>query len=173
MGVPDVLGRTWFWKDDLHVVKRLYYTRLFAGKPGFIAMDLLPAFIATNGMVADELIVTGAMPVLMQEIYYIIEERGPIAIRQLKTLLGEDACKASAKILIDLETKFIITKTAITGRERGTYGYVWDLVERWFPAVLQAADQLGSKAAHDLIRVRLQGFGLSNEATFTKKVLHW
>jgi len=40
MGIADVLGVTWFWKDDLHTAQRLYYTRLFAGRPGFISLAL-------------------------------------------------------------------------------------------------------------------------------------
>lgn len=68
MGIPDVLGVTWFWKDDLHTQRRLYYTRLFAGRPGFVSLELLPTFIATNGEVADELIHFGRLPVTTREI---------------------------------------------------------------------------------------------------------
>ena len=173
MGLPDVLGRTWFWKDDLHIDRRIYYTRLFSGKPGFIALDLLPAFIATNGAVADELMLTGAMPANAQEIYRNIEDRGPISTRHLKALLGEDTRKAAANILIDLENKFIVTKTQITGRERGTYGYVWDLAERWMPDAFTAADCLGRKASAEQIKTRLTAFGITDIASSTKRVLRW
>ena len=172
MGRHDVLGHTWFWKDDLHAQKRIYYCRVFGGKPGFISFGLLPAFIATNGETVDELTTYGVMPVTTENIYRIIEQRGPIPIRELKSLLGPDARKASASVLIDLERKFIITKTGISGRERATYGYIWDLAERWIPDAFEAADALGVKSAREVIRTRLAELGVTDEP-FTTRILHW
>src|ERR671923_2685949 len=42
----SVLGRTWFWKDDLHLERRLYYGKIIRGQPSFIAPDYLPDFVA-------------------------------------------------------------------------------------------------------------------------------
>ena len=173
MGRRDVLGHTWFWKDDLHAQKRIYYCRVFGGRPGFISFAFLPAFIATNGEAVDELITYGAMPVRTQNIHRIIEQRGPISIKELKALLGPDARKASASALIDLERKFIIAKTGITGRERATYGYIWDLAERWIPDAFEAADALGVKAARGVLKSRLTELGVTPDACFTKRILQW
>lgn len=173
MGIPGVIGHTWFWKDDLHTEQRLYYTRLFAGVPGFIACDLLPAFIATNGAAADELLLTGGMSVEARAIYRIIEERGPIPIKQLKALLAGETKQAATRALIELECRFIITKTGITGRERGTYGYIWDLAERWLPDAFPAADRLGRKAARALILERLGALGVPTDERFLARVLRW
>ena len=169
----DVLGATWFWKDDLHVDRRLYYTRLFAGKPGFIAMDFLPAFIATNGQVADELILCGHMPAATQEIYRIVEERGPISTRRLKKLLGPETRRAAAAALIDLERRFIITKTAITGRTLSTYSYVWDLAERWIPDAFAESDRLRARAAARRIADNLGRIGVNLDRDFAARVLGW
>ncbi len=173
MGRPDVLGVTWFWKDDLHTQKRLYYTRLFAGRPGFIALSLLPTFIATNGEVADELIHYGRLPAATCEILHMIEERGPISTRKLKALLTPEARKAGATALIDLERRFIITKTAITGREMGTYGYVWDLAERWMPEAFSAADRLKRKDARAAVLSLLGAAGVDPQPLFLTRVLRW
>ncbi|HEY3376930.1 MAG TPA: hypothetical protein VGL77_05485 [Armatimonadota bacterium] len=164
---------TWFWKDDLHAEKRLYYTRVFAGQPGFLSYALLPAVIATNGAVVDELLFTGALSVEAQEIYHAIDVHGPIGIKDLKRLLTADAKRIANRVLIDLERRFIITKTGITGRERGTYGYIWDLVERWIPDMLLAADRLGSAAAADLLRGHLADFGIPFDSPFYAKALGW
>ncbi len=173
MGRADVLGATWFWKDDLHTQKRLYYTRLFAGRPGFLAYSALPAFIATNGEVADELIHFGLLPVNTREILRIIEECGPISTRRLKKLLTPEACRACTMALIDLEQRFIITKTEITGRELATYSYVWDLAERWVPEAFVAADRLKRKEARAEILDRLRAIGVDPNADFLKRVLRW
>src|SRR5258708_19439063 len=41
----SVLDRTWSWKHDLHFAQKLYYGKIIAGQPSFLAPDLLPAFI--------------------------------------------------------------------------------------------------------------------------------
>jgi hypothetical protein len=169
MGKPHALWDAWFWKDDLHIAKRLYYTRLFAGRPGFIALDWLPVFIAANGAAADELILTGALPVETVALYRLIEERGPISIRDIGRVLG----KGQQAGLWELERRFIVTKTGISGRERGTYGYIWDLAERWLPDAFTAADRLREPAARTRIRDHLVALGVPVDARLRQRVLRW
>ncbi len=173
MGTPDALWQAWFWKDDLHVAKRLYYTRLFAGRPGFLTLDWLPAFIAANGAAADELIHEGALPMATVALYHLIEERGPISIRDINRALGKEARGSTNAGLWELERRFIVTKTGLSGRERGTYGYIWDLAERWLPDAFTAADRLRRPAALAHIRTRLADLGVPIDAKLAKRVLRW
>ncbi len=168
-GARDV----WFWKDDLHAEKRLYYTRVFGGEPGFISMQMLPAFVATNGATVDELLYDGLLSVEAQQIHRIIEEYGPIPIRDLKKMLGPDTKRAATRVLHELDRHFIITKSGITGRTRGTYGYIWDLTERWMPDVLAAADRLGRAKAMQMIREHLVALGVPPDSRFYENVLRW
>lgn len=163
----------WFWKDDLHVEKRLYYTRVFGGRPGFISLTLLPALIATNGRAADELLFNGLLSPEARQIYQTIESQGPIPSRELKRLLTPDTERAANRVLHDLERQFIITKTGITGRTRGTYGYIWDLLERWAPDLLVAADRLGHMTATAMIREHLAAFNVPPDSPFYARVLGW
>ena len=160
MGVETALGRTWFWKDDLHIQKRLYYTRLFFNKPGYISIEFLPAFIATNGQVADELMIMGRMPLAQQTIYEFIDAEGPISTRDLKRKLTEDVKRQSAFALIALERLFIATKVDITGRTMQTYSYVWDLAEKWVPWAFEEADKLGRARAKAKILDKLDSNGI-------------
>jgi hypothetical protein len=171
--VPPGASDPWFWKDDLHVEKRIYYTRVFKGEPGFLSLEMLPAFIATNGMVVDELLYCGAMTPEAQQVYAAIEAQGPIPIRELKRMLTPDAARSVDRELHALERRFIITKTAISGRTRHTYGYVWDLVERWMPEMLAAADRMGHTKARAVIRKHLAVFGISVASPFYGRVLGW
>lgn len=164
---------TWFWKDDLHVEKRIYYTRVIGGQPGFVSCSLLPVLMATNGAVADEMIFSGAMSSETQSIYHAIEAHGPIPIRELKRMLTPDAKRGADRVLIELERKFLITKTGITGRTRGTYGYIWDLVERWTPELLSAAGRLGRNPAEATLREHLAAFGVQPDSPFYTKLLGW
>lgn len=173
MAKPDALWHCWWWKDDLHVQQRLYYTRLFAGRPSFISLKFLPAFIAVNGAAADELILLGRIPVETQRIYRLIEEHGPIASRQLKKLLPPEARKSATKALWELERRFIITKTEITGRQLATYSYVWDLAERWLPEAFTAADRLRAAAAKEQITAHLIACGVMPDPKMLTRVLRW
>ena len=169
----SVLGEVWFWKDDLHIQKRLWYTRLFGGRPGFISLEFLPAFIATNGQVADELIMMGKLSVQTREIYETIEREGPISSKDLRRAISADARRKSASALIDLERKFILTKTDITGRTRETYSYVWDLAERWMPEVFEASDRLGAEAAAGKIVAKLNENGIPPTPDYLKRAFGW
>lgn len=171
--VPAGVSDPWFWKDDLHAEKRLYYTRVFGGQPGYISNAVLPVFVATNGAVFDELVFEGLVTPEMEQIYRLIEASGPIPIRDLKKLLTPDANRAANRILIELDRVFLITKTGITGRTRGTYGFIWDLTERWMPDVLQSADRLGRKQAAATLRDHLSTLGIPPDSTFYAKVLGW
>lgn len=163
----------WFWKDDLHAEKRLYYTRVFGGDPGFLSMQMLPAFVATNGATIDELAYEGLLSVEAQQIYRAIEDNGPIPIRDLKRMLTPEARRATDRVLHDLDRRFIISKTGITGRTRHSYGYIWDLTERWIPDVLEAADRLGRTRATEIIRAHLAAFGIPPDSPFYARVLGW
>lgn len=167
--VPD----PWFWKDDLHAEKRIYYTRVFGGQPGYLSYSILPALIAANGAVVDELLYEGLLTVEAQQLYAIIEEYGPVPIKELKRMLTPDAKRAATKNLHDLERRFIITKTGITGRTMGTYGYIWDLLERWAPELLTAADSVGRECGMIRIREHLAQYGIAAESPFYQKVLGW
>jgi hypothetical protein len=171
--VDPAVPHPWFWKDDLHVERRLYYTRVFGNRPGYVSNELLPVLVATNGAVADELIMRGALTVRAQMIYGIIEQHGPIPTKDLKRLLTPDDRRTADTALHDLDRRFIITKTGITGRTLGTYSYVWDLVERWMPDVLAAADRLGRQTAMEVMREHLASFGITGDSPFTRKVLGW
>lgn len=174
MGTLDVNTiDPWFWKDDLHIEKLVYYTRVFGGQPGFVSYKLLPAFIATNGATADELQFQGMLSPDAQQIYRAIEAHGPVPIKTLKQQLMPQTKSASTRILHDLERKFIITKSGITGRTRGTYGYIWDLVERWIPETLIDADRLSQATAISIIRDHLAKFKVQSDSPFYLRVLGW
>lgn len=168
-----VLGDVWFWKDDLHIQKRLWYTRLFGGKAGFISLEFLPAFIATNGQVADEMMMMGRMSLAAREIYELVERSGPISAKDFRRALSPEANRRSDSVLIDLEQKFILTKVEITGRTRETYSYVWDLAERWMPDAFEAADRIGAEEAARRIVRKLRDNGIPASAEILAKIFKW
>jgi hypothetical protein len=171
--IPAGVDDPWFWKDGLHAQRRLYYTWEFGGQPGFLSNEMLPVLIATNGAVFDELACDGLVSPEVRQTYDVIQGEGPVPIRELRRALGPDAKRTCNRVLHYLDSKFIVTKTGISGRIRGTYGYIWDLVERWVPEALAEADKLGRKQAIEMLREHLTAFGIEPESGFYQRVLGW
>lgn len=169
---PNAPG-TWFWKDDLHIERHIYYTRVFGGQPGFLSFEMLPVLIATNGAVIDELRFNGLLQPEMGLIYEAVDTNGPIGTKELKRLLPSGAAQAASRVLIELDRKFLVTKTGLTGRTRGTYSYIWDTTERWIPDQLAAADKLGRKQAVATLHEHLSAFNIPPDSPFYPRVLGW
>ena len=171
-GSPDsVLGSIWFWKDDLHVQRRLYYTRLFGRQPGFISNAWLPLCIAAFGEVADELIFAGRITHAAREAYEMLERDGPLPSRALRERLSPDSRHRSDTALAELERMFILTKVGLTGRERGTYGYILDLAERWAPAAFTAAGGIRREDALERFLDQVRAWGVEPDAVFLRRLL--
>ena len=167
LGMIDV----WFWKDDLHAERRLFYTRLFGGKPGFVSMSLLPVMVAAYGRVFDEMLYRGELPCEAVDIYRMIEQEGPIGIKPLKAMLAHIPHATIDKYLQLLDRKLLITKCGITGRTRGTYGFIWDTTEHWMPEILLQAQSIGTQTAREVIHDHMRQFAISSESGFWKRLL--
>jgi hypothetical protein len=139
----SVLERTWVWKDDLHFAQQLYYGKIIAGQPSFLAPDSLPDFIAALAGCGLEherdvtrLYFDGRLSGEAKAIYDWLRDHPTQPTRELRrgTRLGDPAKKlATARALVELQRRFLVCKVDLTGRTRGTYSYVWDLAERFWP----------------------------------------
>jgi hypothetical protein len=179
----SVLDRTWFWKDDLHLERRIYYGKVIRGQPSFIDPALLPAFVAALGGAEQEverepanLFAAGRLAVEALTVYELLTEAGPLPTRALRRAAGLSQARQAAateRALLELQRRFLVCKADLTGRTRGTYSYVWDLAERVWPAAFQAARDLALEAARDQIRARLRQFGLTSGAALEARLFLW
>jgi hypothetical protein len=178
-----VMNETWFWKDDLHIARRVYYAKVIGGHPSFIAPDFLPDFFAAIGGMGQE---TERDPIRLYRegrlaregllLYQHLVEHPAQATRELRRGTGghaRDRSIAIEKALVELQRRFVICKIDISGRTRGTYSYVWDLVERFCPEAFEEARRTPVEAARDRIRQRLADFGVSTNAQLEGKLFWW
>ncbi len=147
-----LMNHSWFWKDDLHLEKRLFYGQILrGGKPAFASLDLLPLLIASQGDIdARDLHEKGRLAHNALTVYEHVEKNGPTATNCLPWPPG-----SRHLYLAQLQQRFLLTKHALTGRTRGTYGYVWGLCEAFFPDAFAQAARRSPEAArtrlvHDL-----------------------
>ena len=139
-GSGDVMLHTWFWKDDLHLEKRLYYGLLWgAGVPIFASLELLPTLIAAQGDCDPrDLYEKGRLSRVALTLYEHIERQGPTP----KSRLPYPANTSQTPPLVQLQQTFLLTKVGLTGRTRGTYGYLWGRCDTFYPDAFTVASTL-------------------------------
>lgn len=174
---PEEIWETWFWKDDLHIAHRLFYGKLLAGRPTFVANDLLPAIIAAQGDVDPRTLAErGLLSSEALRVYAALVRERRLSVGDLRRVAGLDAKEQKAAFETALERLsawFQICKVGITGRTRGTYGYVWGLVEEWTPATLAAAARLEPGAARRCVRDRLEAYGVALTPAHWRRLFGW
>ncbi len=179
----SVLARTWFWKDDLHFARQLYYGKIIAGQPSFIAPDYLTDFIAAlAGRGREEerdplqLYVDGRLSREARTLYEYLVDHPAQPTRALRrgTALDGKRMKAQAeRALLELQRRFLVCKVDLTGRTRGTYAYVWDLTERFWPEAVADARHTASTVARQRIRIRLREWGIELDVHREQKLFLW
>ena len=76
----------------------------------------------------------------------VIGSQGGIEIRSWPELIPSKKL-ATQRALVELQHRFLVCKVDLTGWTRGTYSYVWDLAERFWPQAFVNAHQT-SRATH-------------------------
>ena len=166
----DVTYRTWFWKDDLHIERRLYFGMLLApDTPVFVSLALLPVLVAAQGDIdARTLYEKGHMASNALRVYEHIERSGPTSTQALPWPPG-----SRMLFLATLQQKFLLTNCDLTGRTRGTYGYKWDLAENVFPDSFTQAARLSVSAAREQILSHLNRNGADISMERAIRLFRW
>ena len=179
----SVLAATWFWKDDAHLDRRVYYAKVIRGQPSFISPEYLPDFIAAIGGRGQEaerdpqrLFQEGRLSREARTIYDHLAEHPAQPTRDLRRgarLVGKEQTAATERALTELQRRFLVCKVGLTGRTRGTYSYIWDLAERWTPESFEEAGRTSVAAARARIRGRLGEFGVESVPALEERLFLW
>ena len=166
----EVTYQTWFWKDDLHIERRLYFGMLLApDTPVFVSLALLPALIAAQGDIdAHTLYEKGLLASNALRVYAHVERAGPTATKALPWPPGSRMLYLST-----LQQKFLLTKFDLTGRTRGTYGYRWELCEKVFPESFAQAARLSVSGAREQILSHLNQNGADVTMERAVRLFRW
>jgi hypothetical protein len=175
----SVLGRTWSWKDDLHFEQQLYYGKIITGQPSFLATDYLPDFISAlagrdleHERDVTRLYFDGRLSGEARAFYDWLLDHPAQPTRELRR--GATSKKlATERALVELQRRFLICKVDLTGRTRGTYSYVWDLAERFWPQAFVDARHTSPMAARSRIRGQLHAFGLMSTPQLEQHLFLW
>jgi hypothetical protein len=173
----EAMNVTWFWKDDLHTEKKLFYGKLLGGNATFVSMALLPALIAAQGDVdPHNMHEESRLTSETLRIYEALQQHRQLATRDLRReakLAGTSDKAAFDKGITALTGLFQICKTELTGRTRGTYSYVWGLPEDWIPEVLEMAEKWRPEEAARHVVTHLTGWGVRLDAKVWQRLFGW
>jgi hypothetical protein len=179
----SVMDRTWFWKDDLHLARRVYYGKIVDGRPSFIAPEFVPSFVAALGGLGheaerdpDRLYFEGRLSREAHAIYAYLLDHPAVPTRDLRRgarLHEQRLAAATERGLVELQRRFLVCKAGLTGRTRGTYSYVWDLAERFWPEVFDEARRTTVVAARAHVRAQLRALELDLTPAQETKLFLW
>lgn len=171
------LMATWFWKDDLHNEKQLFYGKLLAGKSTFVSQAFLPTLIASYGDIDPyTLHEQGRLSAPALRIYEALLEAHQLPTRDLRMrakLTSKSDNTAFQNALDQLTALFQICKIDITGRTRGTYSYVWGLLEEWLPESLEVASHREPLQSAQAIVDHLHALGVTLSERQWRKHFVW
>jgi hypothetical protein len=140
---------TWRLKDELPARSAVYYGKVIAGRPGFVALELLPAFlrlrIAPGGY--RKLYQRGMLSHCGKLVMDALSRRGAAETKALKLSSGYAQPNRRTdfdRAMKELQEKFLAVKV----EERyDPFTYVWDTVEHRWPSAIRAARALTPSAA--------------------------
>lgn len=146
---------TWNLKDTLVASRAVYYGKVIAGRPGFIALELLPGFLRLRVTAGGyrKLYASGELSHCAKLVMDTLTGRGPAETKALKLSSGYAQPKKRAEFdraMKELQEKFLALKI----EERyDPFTYVWDTVANRWGETLRAARALSPvEAAYRIVR---------------------
>src|SRR5256712_7813202 len=156
-------GWMWGWKDELAEAKRLYYGRLLAKKPTFVAMRMLPVFYATFGRAGEaddhlDDIRAGRLSEIARRIIDFLAQNGETQTKRMRSALGISSQEGKlqyAKAIEELQRLMYVARVRAVGEGREDYNYTYDLFVRRYPETVRTAERYTSAEAMAALLSRL------------------
>ena len=172
---------TWGWKDRLLPARRWYYGKLLRGKATMVSVEALPYFYALSenfGDPNDYLLEyeAGRLGVEAKQVYEALLAQGPLdtlALRREARLTSRDSNTRFDRALVELQRGLRILPVGVAEAGRWKYAFIYELVDRWFPQVVQQARAIGRGEAHaHLLDLYLKSVGAATEVQMIQ-LFHW
>ena len=165
------IGMTWSVKDTLPAKRLVYYRKVIAGRPSFIARDMLGAFLRLRiepGGYA-KLYERGLLSNCAKLVMDALTKRGASETMRLKLASGYSQPSRRVEFdraMKDLQGKFLALKV----EERyEPFTYVWDTLEHRWPDALKESRALSrNEAAYLIMRRYFEVAGFGNERALAR-----
>ena len=173
---------TWGWKDSLLGARRWYYAKILRKRATIISLKTAPYFYALSnnfGSPEEDYLIQYMQGKMTQEakaIYESLLNEGPldtISLRRAAHLTSRESDSRFNRALVYLQEDFKILPVGISQAGGWRYAFIYDLVHRHFPDLLEQARPIReSEAQQKLILVYLASVGAARMADL-KKLFRW
>ena len=176
------LGLAWQWKDTLPIAGHVLYGKFLRKRPVFISLDLAPHFYALSpnyGDPAEDYLQDyrdGRLSVEAKLVYETLLELGALPTSRLRReagLAGKTNATRFDRALAELQMDFRIIKVAISDANRWGYCYVYDLLPRRFPEIIEASRSITGRLAREVILLRYLRTVVAATPQQIGRVLSW
>lgn len=151
---------TWGWKDSLLGKGRWYYGRMLRKRNTMISLEMLPYFYALTpnyGDFHEDYLIDydeGRLPLAAKLIYEALLTKGPldtIALRKQAGLTSRSSDTEFNRALEELQTTLRILPVGVTESGAWHYSFLYDIVARHFPNLVEQAHPITEPEARQKI----------------------
>lgn len=172
---------TWGWKDQLLGARRWFYGKLLRGKATMVSLPTLKYFYALSenyGDPNDYLLEyeAGRLTLEARQVYEVLLTHGrldTLALRREARLAGRESNTRFDRALLELQRGLRILPVGVAEAGRWNYAFIYELVDRWFPELVEQARAVGrGEARSKLLDLYLLSVGAATEAQIVQ-LFHW
>ncbi len=159
---------TWGWKDSMLGEKVWYYAKLLRGKATFVSLKTIPYFYALSERVGDLDDYTlaydeGRLTWEEKSVADAILNHGALHTLELRRRSYLDAAGAKSRFdraITSLQRGLWILPIGIARAGAWKYAFIYELVDRWYPQILDGARRISLRDAYkELTSVYLDSVG--------------
>lgn len=160
---------TWGWKDSMLSEKVWYYAKLLRGKATFVSLNTIPYFYALSERVGDLDDYTlaydeGRLSWEEKSVADAILNHGALHTLELRRRSYLDAAGSKSRFdraITSLQRGLWILPIGIARAGAWKYAFIYELVDRWYPQILDAARKISLRDAYkELTSVYLDSVGV-------------
>jgi hypothetical protein len=172
---------TWGWKDQMLDQRQWFYAKLLRGKATFVSLATLPNFYALSPREADlddyrQAYRAGTLSYEALQIADTLLEHGALDTIQLRRRAGLSNSENKSRFersLTELQKGLWIVPVGVAEAGSWRYAFIYELFDRWFPALPSQAGFLSLKEARsNLTSTYLRSIGAA-EVGEIKKIFRW
>jgi DNA glycosylase AlkZ-like len=158
---------SWQWKDSLLGTHTWFYAKVLRKKSTIISLEYAPFFYALSenfGSPEEDYLIQYQQGKLTQEAKLVYEAllfngaMDTIALRKAARLAGQDKESQFQRALVDLQMDMKILPVGVAPVGRWRYAYIYDLVARHYPEIVQKARFIPENKAWEFL---VMGYFLS------------
>jgi hypothetical protein len=173
---------TWGWKDALLGARRWYYAKVLRKRGTMISLEAAPYFYALSenyGSMEEDYRVqyeAGRMTAEAKQVYEALLEKGPldtVALRREARMTSRDSDARFGRALTDLQADLKVLPVGVAEAGAWRYAYVYDLVGRHLPQVVDGAREIQEpEARRKLLELYFRSVGAAT-LDQPRKLFQW